>query len=79
MLQKWQIPHNLCAEVVQAFKQQEGEGDVILDLFSGGESYRKAVEAAGLTYIAIDLKTMERTDEQKQAEAKALSDQITKR
>jgi hypothetical protein len=33
MLQKWEIPHNLCTEVVQAFKQQEVEGDVILDLF----------------------------------------------
>ena len=51
---------------------------LILDLFSGGESYRKAVEAASLTYIAIDLKTMERTDEQRQAEAMALSDQLTK-
>ena len=73
MLQKWEIPHNLCAEVIQAFKQQGGEGDVILDLFSGGESYRKAVEAAGFTYIAIDLKTLERTDEQRHAEAVALS------
>ena len=44
MLQKWEIPHNLCAEVMQAFKEQEGEGDVILGLFSGGESYRKAVD-----------------------------------
>jgi hypothetical protein len=39
---------------------------------------RKAVEVAGVTYIAIDLKTMERTEEQRQTEAVALSDQFTK-
>ena len=59
MLQKWQIPHNLCAEVIQeAAKKGNSEQTVVLDLFSGGESYRKAVEAAGYTYVPVDLKTM---------------------
>ena len=64
MLQKWEIPHNLCAEVIAQMSTTQHEGDVILDLFSGGESYRKAVEAAGYIYVPIDLKTLERSEEQ---------------
>ena len=61
MLQKWQIPHKLCEEVIQQVKQVEGK-DVVLDLFSGGESYRKSVEAAGYIYVPIDLKTLSKDD-----------------
>lgn len=64
MLQKWEIPHNLCAEVIAQMCSTDHKGDVILDLFSGGESYRKAVEAAGCIYVPIDLKTLERSEEQ---------------
>lgn len=72
MLQKWQISHNVCAEVVERIKQAGGEGDIVLDLFSGGESYRKSVEDAGYIYIPIDLKALERTKEQEEDEAEAL-------
>ena len=64
MLQKWEIPHNLCAEVISQMCSTDHKGDVILDLFSGGGSYRKAVEAAGCIYVPIDLKTLERSEEQ---------------
>ena len=57
MLQKWQIPHKLCAEVVQQLRPREGK-DVVLDLFSGGESYRAAVEAAGYIYVPVDIATV---------------------
>ena len=72
MIQKWQIPHNLCTEVVAALKEKEHQGDVIIDLFSGGESYRKAVEDAGFVYVPVDLKTMLRSMEQQNADAEAL-------
>ena len=32
--------------------------DVVLDLFSGGESYRAAVEAAGWRYVPVDIRTL---------------------
>ena len=72
MLQKWEIPHNLCAEVVAQMSGKGHTGDVILDLFSGGESYRKAVEAAGYIYVPVDLQTLVRTEEQMQLDANQL-------
>ena len=48
-------------EVIQQVKQVEGK-DVVLDLFSRGESYRKVIEAAGYIYIPIDLKTLSKDD-----------------
>jgi hypothetical protein len=32
--------------------------DIVLDLFSGGESYRAAVEAAGYRYVPVDILTL---------------------
>lgn len=66
LLQKWRIPDMLCEEVVAKLTPVEGQ-DVVLDLYSGGESYRRAVEAAGYTYIAVDLVTMEVRDQKKEA------------
>ena len=57
MLQKWQIPHLLCEEVVSKMKPKNDQ-KIILDLFSGGESYRNAVESAGYTYVPVDIKTL---------------------
>ena len=57
MLQKWQIPHLLCEEVVSKMKPKNDQ-KTILDLFSGGESYRNAVESAGYTYVPVDIKTL---------------------
>ena len=57
MLQKWMIPHKLCEEIVNEMKVREGK-DVIIDLFSGGESYRAAVENAGCIYVPVDIKTI---------------------
>ena len=52
--------------MVAKFTPVEGK-DVIIDFFSGGESYRRAVEAAGYLYIPVDLITME-VREQKTAD-----------
>ena len=43
---------------------QQRKGDVVLDLFSGGESYRKAVEAAGYIYVPVCLQILERSEDQ---------------
>ena len=50
MLQKWMIPHKFCEEVIQKMKPEE-QKDVIIDLFSGGESYRATVESAGCVHV----------------------------
>ena len=42
---------------MQQLQPSDGK-DVVLDLFSGGESYRAAVEAAGLTYVPVDISTL---------------------
>ena len=43
---------------------QQRKGDVTLGLFSGGESYIKAVEAADYIYVPVDLQTLETSEEQ---------------
>lgn len=47
--------------MIQQVKQVEGK-DVVLDLFSGDESYRRAVEAARYIYIPVDIKTVSKDD-----------------
>ena len=70
MLQNCAIPHELCEEVVQQLQPSEGK-DVVLDLFSGGESYRAAVEAAGLICVPVDISTLSKeTIEELQARLK---------
>ena len=59
MPQKWETPHDLCAKVVAQMCNKQHKGDVILGLPSGGESYRKAVGAAGCTYVPVGLQTLE--------------------
>ena len=57
LMQKWKIPHKLCEEVLAEMPARVGQ-DIVLDLFSGGESYRAAVEAAGYRYVPVDILTL---------------------
>ena len=59
--QIWKIPEPLTIEYMRHFKKKhgkEGQKRVVFDLFSGGESWRRAVEAAGFIYVPVDLKTL---------------------
>ena len=57
MIQKWQLPKALTEEFVGELQQIEGKKYVI-DLFSGGESWREATEKAGYTYIPVDIQKL---------------------
>jgi hypothetical protein len=59
MLQKWQIPDKLCTEVIRQLTGDMQERRYVLDLFSGGESYRRAVDAAGYIYVPVNIKTLD--------------------
>jgi hypothetical protein len=54
----WQVPKALTEEYLQELIRSRSvpTDSIVLDLFSGGESWRKATEAAGLTYIPVDIK-----------------------
>ena len=38
--------------------QPAGEKKYVIDLFAGGESWRKSVEVAGYAYIPVDLRKL---------------------
>ena len=58
--QLWSLPKGLCEELIQDMQKSEDKGrDVIIDLFSGGESWRTTVEQNGYIYIPVDLKTLD--------------------
>ena len=38
--------------------QPAAEKKYVIDLFAGGESWRKSVEAAGYVYIPVDLRKL---------------------
>ena len=59
LLQKWMIPDDLCTEVIRQLPEATPEKQYVIDLFSGGESYRRAVEAAGFIYVPVDIKTLD--------------------
>jgi len=54
----WEIPEGLTREYLQELKQKCNASTrrIVLDLFSGGESWKKATEEAGFTYIPVDIK-----------------------
>ncbi len=60
----WEIPESLTTEYVAALKLENHmqDGGIILDLFSGGESWRKASEQGGFKYIPVDIKKFIWTD-----------------
>jgi hypothetical protein len=52
----WSIPEMLQEELLAAMPEKAGEAKYIVDLFAGGESWRRQVEAAGYVYIGVDLR-----------------------
>lgn len=60
---KWMIPFDLTAEVVAQLKVADNKQKYVIDLFSGGESYRAAVEAAGYIYVPVDIHAFKGAEE----------------
>lgn len=57
----WSLPKLLCEELMMQMRLKGKEDDnrnVIIDLFSGGESWRETVEQNGYIYIPVDLRTI---------------------
>jgi hypothetical protein len=54
----WKLPQALTHEFISQLPDPGtcDEKMVVLDLFSGGESWRRAVEAAGYIYVPVDIK-----------------------
>jgi hypothetical protein len=55
----WEIPKPLTWEVMEALGPPTDGRDVIVDLFSGGRSWKEAVMAKGYHYISIDITALE--------------------
>jgi hypothetical protein len=52
----WSIPEMLQEELLEAIPEKAPEVKYIVDLFSGGDSWRRQVEARGYIYIGVDLR-----------------------
>ena len=57
--QLWKIPEKLTQEVVELLGPPKDGRDVIIDLYSGGRSWEKAVITKGYHYISVDTTAME--------------------
>jgi hypothetical protein len=59
--QLWSLPNDLTSELMEQMKNTvwdsdtEVRKDIVLDLFSGGESWRRAVEDQGYKYFPVDI------------------------
>jgi hypothetical protein len=51
----WSIPQLLQQELLQIVQERQAEKTYVIDMFSGGESWRQQVENAGYNYIPVDL------------------------
>jgi hypothetical protein len=65
----WSIPEQLQQELLNAMPERTKEAKYVIDLFSGGESWRAEVESRGYTYIGVDLRraTKDRNHDQSTA------------
>ena len=54
----WKLPQALTHVFIAQLPDPGtcGEEMVVLDLFSGGEGWRRAVEATGYIYVPVDIK-----------------------
>ena len=53
--QLWEIPQPLIHEVMQVVGPAKFEGEIFMDLFSGGQSWKEEVMAKGYHYVSLDL------------------------
>jgi len=52
----WAMPRALREELMDAIRLKQPGKKYVIDLFAGGESWRSTVEAAGYTYIPVDIR-----------------------
>ena len=57
--QLWKIPQPLTEEIIEALGPPTDGRDTIVDLFSGGRSWEKAVMAKGYNYVSVDITAVE--------------------
>ena len=76
MKQLWAIPQPLIQEVMQVVGPAQFEGQIFIDLFSGGQSWREEVMAKGYHYVSVDLSAAP-TDSTDSVEQPVVTDQIS--
>ena len=54
--QLWALPEGLTEELMDAIASKQPNKKYVIDMFSGGESWRKSVERQGYTYIPVDIR-----------------------
>ena len=54
--QLWALPEGLTEELMDAVANKQPNKKYVIDMFSGGESWRKSVERQGYTYIPVDIR-----------------------
>ena len=56
----WRLPQKLTHEFTEQLKQTQMKSDqkVVIDFFSGEESWKAAVEEAGYIYLPVDVRTL---------------------
>jgi hypothetical protein len=60
-----QIPYKATVEVLEALMKKEKRGKIVLDLFSGGESWKRAAEEKDYQYVGVDIRSyIQKADEQ---------------
>ena len=60
-----QIPYKATVEVLEALMKKEKRGKIVLDLFSGGESWKRAAEKKDYQYVGVDIRScIPKADEQ---------------
>ena len=53
--QLWRLPELLTEELMEEVALKQPTKKYVVDLFAGGESWRKSVEAQGYVYIPVDI------------------------
>ena len=54
--QLWELPEGLTEELMDAVASKQPNKKYVIDMFSGGESWRKSAERRGDTYIPVDMR-----------------------
>ena len=53
--QVWALLEGLTEELMDAVANKQPNKKYVINMFSGGESWRKSVEQQGYTYIPVDI------------------------
>ena len=52
----WSLPEALQEELLDAMPTKDPKARYVIDLFSGGESWKREVEKRGFIYIGVDVR-----------------------